>query len=86
MTSEVFNSESVAVIFQWNDPSTMSDVSYNVSISPTREVMITGNSAQLTVLYNTRYTVRITAIICAREGAPYLGESFYGIISETTSV
>ena len=79
--SEVFNGANVAVSFQWNDLPSMSDVSYDISITPTleSEVVIRDNYvAQLTVMYNVRYHVNLTAISCAGKSEPYLGELYYG--------
>ena len=82
MISKVFMSSSVAVTFQLSSPPVASGVSYAVSITPPVEspVMVGDTSAQLTVMYNIRYSVRIVATNCAGESSPNVTELFYGKI------
>ena len=61
--SEDYNTKNVTIILEWmQEPG----VSYNVSVIPSTltESRITGNTHQLTILYNTSYGVVVLATLC----------------------
>ena len=77
--SEAFQSGYVDVTIQWNNPPVSSDVTYVVNVTPPIEssVVVGGASAQLRVMYNTRYSVRIVATNCAGNSSN-LTNLYYG--------
>ena len=77
----------VTIIVEWEQES---GVSYNVSVIPNPLAFrFYGNTSQLTVPYNTTYSVTVVATLCGRSRnvvttdiditADYLGELYYAM-------
>ena len=66
---EQFGVDSVTVFLQWTEELNNSLVTYHVSIEPMAHISIGNGRANLTLLYNTPYSVSIVADFCDRRSA-----------------
>ena len=74
--SEHFQMNFVSVTLEWT---TKNGISYSVSVNPETAISYTGErSAQLGVLYNTKYNVSVVASLCGIDQAVYSITTNYG--------
>ena len=70
--------DSVIVLLQWIEELSNSLVIYNVSVEPMANVVNGNGRANLTLLYNTLYTVSVVADFCRRRNATTTVMKNYG--------
>ena len=70
--------DSVIVLLQWTEDISNSLVIYNVSVEPLANVVKGSGKANLTLLYNTLYTVSVVADFCGRRNATTTVMKNYG--------